>query len=61
MLDERFKIGELIFSIYRKTLGIVYDYAYDASPERRILYGILWPDGSRSWETFTSIRTNSII
>jgi hypothetical protein len=57
MSDKLFDVGDLVFSRYRKLNGMVYDHAYDLSPDRQMFYGVLWADGSRSWESFPNLSS----
>ena len=56
----RFKMGEVVLSSLSGMNGVVYDHAYDGSPDRQIFYGVMWSDGSRSWESFHSLVSVSL-
>ena len=52
-----FDVGDLVFSRYKELNGMVYDHAYDLSSDRQMFYGVLWADGSRSWESFLNLSS----
>ena len=53
--EARFKIGEVVSNSESGHKGVVYDFAYDASPNRTMFYGVLWSNGTRTWESFHSL------
>ena len=57
MSEKLFNVGDLVFSRYKELNGMVYDHAYDLSSDRKMFYGVLWADGSRSWESFSNLSS----
>ena len=56
-MSKKFNVGDLVFSRYKELNGMVYDHGYDLSSDRKMFYGVLWSDGSRSWESFSNISS----